>query len=120
MLVKNGKAVWQDGETYWQNALQYAHADSVNGGGPEENHWLRQAESSAHSIWPRKTAAQIAGSCNYGATRTTAFGARQPEYLIEAFQKDVGGSRFYYRITVRGYGVRSGTQVRAQEVYSPY
>jgi len=28
---KNGKAVWQDGETYWQNALQYAHADSETG-----------------------------------------------------------------------------------------
>lgn len=44
---------------------------------------------------------------------------RPPEYLIEAFQKTVGGPRYYYRITVRAYGQRSGTRVMLQEVYAP-
>jgi len=47
---------------------------------------------------------------------------RQPEYLIESFSpKDTNATplRYYYRITVRGYGMRPGTRVMLQEVYTP-
>lgn len=39
---------------------------------------------------------------------------QQPRYLIEPFQKQLVN---YYRITARGYGVNSNTQVTLQEVY---
>ena len=44
---------------------------------------------------------------------------RQPEYLIETFPLKAGDDRYYYRITVRGYGMRGGTRVMLQEVYTP-
>lgn len=45
--------------------------------------------------------------------------SRQPEYLIETFPQKPGDNRFYYRITVRGYGMRGGTRVLLQEVFTP-
>lgn len=47
---------------------------------------------------------------------------RQPEYLIESFSpknKNEILIKYYYRITVRGYGMRPGTRVMLQEVYTP-
>lgn len=44
--------------------------------------------------------------------------SRQPEYLIESYAKKADGN-YYYRITVRGYGVRPGTRVMVQEIYTP-
>ena len=43
----------------------------------------------------------------------------QPEYLIESIPQKIGDNKYYYRITVRGYGMRSGTLVMLQEVYTP-
>jgi type IV pilus assembly protein PilX len=40
--------------------------------------------------------------------------SQQPRYLIEPFMLD---GKSYYRITVRGYGLNSDTQVTLQEVY---
>jgi len=40
--------------------------------------------------------------------------SEQPRYLIEPFKRD---EAFYYRITVRGYGANTHTQVTLQEVY---
>ncbi len=45
--------------------------------------------------------------------------SRQPEYLIESFPLKPGNSKYYYRITVRGYGMLRGTRVMLQEVYTP-
>lgn len=45
--------------------------------------------------------------------------SRQPEYLIETFPQKAGDSHYYYRITVRGYGIRNSTRVMIQEVYTP-
>jgi Tfp pilus assembly protein PilX len=63
--------------------------------------------------------AQIAGNCQYSQPDEFPLVRRQPEYLIEAFKKNAGGQRYYYRITVRGYGMRTGTRVMLQEVYTP-
>jgi type IV pilus assembly protein PilX len=106
-------------EAMWTNALQYAHDASVVGeagkkivgyGNEEEITVLNEATGNC---------GQILGNCNYSQPDELPLVRRQPEYLIEAFQKDVGGSRYYYRITVRGYGMRSGTRVLVQEVYTP-
>lgn len=40
--------------------------------------------------------------------------SQQPRYLIEPFIVD---SKNYYRVTARGYGLNSNTQVTLQEVY---
>jgi type IV pilus assembly protein PilX len=48
-----------------------------------------------------------------GASTLTGL-SLQPRYLIEPFMVD---GKNYYRITVRGYGVNSDTQVTLQEVY---
>lgn len=40
--------------------------------------------------------------------------SQQPRYLIEPFLVD---GRNYYRVTARGYGLNSNTQVTLQEVY---
>lgn len=45
--------------------------------------------------------------------------SRQPEYLIESFSPKPLDTHYYYRITVRGYGMRPGTRVMLQEVYTP-
>lgn len=58
-----------------------------------------------------------APSVEYGAyTGASAISgvSQQPRYLIEPFIVD---SKNYYRITVRGYGLNSNTQVTLQEVY---
>jgi len=44
---------------------------------------------------------------------------RQPEYLIESFSPKPLDAHYYYRITVRGYGMRPGTRVMLQEIYTP-
>lgn len=58
-----------------------------------------------------------APSIAYGTyTNATAISglSQQPRYLIEPFIVD---SKNYYRITARGYGLNSNTQVTLQEVY---
>lgn len=45
---------------------------------------------------------------------------RQPQYLIEGFQKSGEGEiKYYYRITTRAWGARSGTVVTLQSVFTP-
>lgn len=43
----------------------------------------------------------------------------QPSYLIEYFSKNIDGECYYYRITARGYGARSTTEVTLQTVFTP-
>lgn len=43
--------------------------------------------------------------------------SRQPEYLIEAFQR---GSTLYFRITSRGFGYSPSTQVVMQSYFKPF
>jgi len=117
---KEKKAVWLDAEAnYWANALQYANRDSVTGANQKKIIGYANLEEITVLNAATGNCAQIPGSCNYLQPEQLPLVRRQPEYLIEAFQKDVGGSRFYYRITVRGYGMRSGTRVMLQEVYTP-
>lgn len=114
------KAVWLDGETYWASALQYAHPDSTSGtnGSKRVGYSPRKAELDKLNV-ATGNCGQIPGSCNYSQPGLLPLVRRQPEYLIEAFEKDVSGNKFYYRITVRGYGMRPGTRVTLQEVYAP-
>ncbi|MDD5388421.1 MAG: PilX N-terminal domain-containing pilus assembly protein [Gallionellaceae bacterium] len=115
----NGKAVWLDGEIYWANALQYAHDSSVSGTAGKKIVGISNVAEISVLNAATGNCGQIPGSCNYAQPGRLPLVRRQPEYLIEAFQKNVGGSRFYYRITVRGYGMRSGTRIMLQEVYTP-
>lgn len=50
----------------------------------------------------------------YTAAPTLTGVSAQPRYLIEPFVQD---SKSYYRITARGFGLNSATQVTLQEVY---
>lgn len=112
----DNQAVWQN---YWANALQYAHDESVAGvNGTKVVGYARKEKIDVLNA-ATGNCAQIPGSCNYSQPAKLPLVRRQPEYLIEAFQKDVGGSRFYYRITVLGYGMRIGTRVMLQEVFTP-
>lgn len=115
-------SVWGASETYWANALQYAQDDqSVPGMGADARKTARFSNP-VKLVLNEDTGScgEIMGDCNYSQPDLLPLVRRQPEYLIEAFQKDVAGdTRFYYRVTVRAYGVRSGTRVMLQEVYTP-
>lgn len=113
-------AVWLQ-ETMWANAVQYAEPDKSVAGSDINSR--KSIGYGKNQLYPINAAtgncSQIPGNCQYAQPGLLPLVRRQPEYLIESFQKDVGGSRFYYRITVRGYGMRSGTRVMLQEVYTP-
>ena len=110
----SGNSIWLN-EGNWRNAIQYSHSRAVSG-----THGKKVVGGGALSRLDYNiNCGQIPGSCNYSQPDMLPLVRSQPEYLIEPFQKDVGGSRFYYRITVHGYGMRSGTQVMLQEVYTP-
>lgn len=95
-------SVWQE-DSFWTNAIQYQRAN---------------ATGSNKGIGYASVSVPFSGAYTLPAALPLVM--RQPEYLIEAFQKSVDGSnRYFYRITVRGYGVRTGTRVLLQEVYSP-
>lgn len=119
------RAVWQDADK-WDRALQYADSAATPVSVPG------LASAGGRKVVSYKTGAtrvvissfnincgQIPGNCRYSQPAPLPLVRRQPEYLIEAYEKNIGGLRYYYRITVRGYGMRSGTRVMVQEVYSP-
>ncbi len=112
---KKDNAVWEM-ETKWANALQYAHTAGTQGitGGTK-----RYGYAAGGVLSFNINCGQIAGSCQYSQPGELPLVRRQPEYLIEAFVKNTGGQRYYYRITVRGYGMRTGTRVMLQEIYTP-
>ena len=93
--------VWTN-ETYWQTAIQYQRSGATTGKG------IGYAGST-----------QVAFSAPYSLPTALPLVQRQPEYLIESFKRKPGNNYDYYRITVRGYGMRSGTRVMLQEVYTP-
>ena len=97
---KKSQARWQI-ESGWDNAIQY---------------YQEAAFKNKEKGTKGKTV--LAVNAGYQAELPTAFPMvlHQPEYLVEPFQKS---SDYYYRITVRGYGMRSGTRVMLQEVYKP-
>lgn len=102
-------SVWAMSSAFWANAIQYQHDDATGNN--------KAIGRDAHAI--------VATPGTGTSTYTTPANAiplvrRQPEYLIEAFQKSAAGvNRIYYRITVNGYGAKMGTLARLQEVYSP-
>jgi type IV pilus assembly protein PilX len=46
--------------------------------------------------------------------------ARQPEYLIEYFQRGSGRGADFFRITARGFGQNANTEVVLQSYFQPY
>jgi len=112
-LCYNGGTMKEDGDDWiskpvahqedlWNNAIQYQRSDDT-----------------ATSKGVGRGAVQVAViNPAYVPPHQLPLVLRQPEYLIEAFHKEVLGSRIYYRITVRAYGIRSGTRVILQEVYT--
>lgn len=115
-------SVWNSGETYWANALQYAQPlKSVSGMGDAA---VKTARYANPEFLPLNAAtgncAAIKGNCQYSQPDLLPLVRRQPEYLIEPATKNNGGDTlYYYRITVRAYGMRGGTRVLLQEVYTP-
>jgi Tfp pilus assembly protein PilX len=109
-------SVWNK-EDMWKNAIQYATDDQYAGKVPNSRKTVGRANPTQLTF--NINCSQILGTCQYSQPLLLPLVQRQPEYLIEAFEKNVAGSRFYYRITARGYGVRSGTRVMLQEVYTP-
>ena len=103
----SGNAVWSEAMNFWPNAIQYQ-----NGGSTTEKviGWGVSGNGKDH----------MPVNAIYVLPSALPLVQRQPEYLIEGFQKSAAGmTRFYYRITARGYGMRTGTRVMLQEVYSP-
>lgn len=92
---------WES-EANWANAIQY-HLDG-NTGKPIGRDGSTQLAVKSEYALP-----------DSGLPLVT----RQPEYLIETFPLKSGDNHYYYRITVRGYGMRGGTRVMLQEVYTP-
>jgi len=122
---KADEAVWQDPDK-WDRALQYADSAAVpvsvlglaSAGGKKTVSYKTGATRVVITSF-NINCGQIPGNCLYSQPAPLPLVRRQPEYLVEAFEKNVGGLRYYYRITVRGYGMRSGTRVMVQEVYTP-
>lgn len=94
--------VWLD-DAYWANAIQYQRDDATTGKGVGRG------------------TTKLAFDAAYALPGKLPLVSRQPEYLIESYyQKRIKGiDRYYYRITVRGYGMRNGTRVLLQEMYTP-
>ena len=110
----NNNAVWQQ-EPMWANALQYAHDEDTDGVAGEKRYGFASGGELPFNI----NCTLRPGTCQYLQPSLLPLVRRQPEYLIEAFEKSSGGQRYYYRITVRGYGMRTGTRVMLQEIYTP-
>ena len=94
--------VWKsDGN--WANAIQYQRDDATTGKGVGRG------------------TTKLAFAAAYALPAKLPLVSRQPEYLIESYypKTSMGTTRYYYRITVRGYGMRSGTRILLQEVYTP-
>lgn len=91
--------VW---DNFWGNAIQYQREGATLGKG----------------VGRAVGGTQLAFNPAYVLPAALPLVSRQPEYLIETFAQK-GDNRFYYRITVRGYGMRAGTRVMLQEVYTP-
>jgi len=83
---------------------------------------LAYPASALNATWVQGQSFTAAPSVQYGTyTGAVALSnvALQPRYLIEAIQVCEGGGKcpsWMYRITARGYGARSETQVTLQEV----
>ena len=93
--------VWEN-EANWANALQYQRNDATTEKGVGRGSVILTVKPA------------------YVLPAALPLVSAQPEYLIESLTKpgDYDGyNYFYYRITVRGYGMRSGTRVILQEVY---
>lgn len=98
-----GGDVWSQANTaLWNNALQYYRDGTVGKG-------VGLAGTS------------LGLDAAYIKPNKIPLVARQPEFLIESFPQDcnVNASVFYYRISVRAYGMRNGTRVMLQEIYKP-
>ncbi len=98
-----GGDVWSQANTaLWNNALQYYRDGTVGKG-------VGLAGTS------------LGVDAAYTKPDKMPLVARQPEYLIEAFQENcnVYASVYYYRVSVRAYGMRNGTRVMLQEIYKP-
>lgn len=98
-----GGDVWsQQNTALWNKALQYYRAETVGKG-------------------VGLTGTSLGLNNAYIKPGKMPLVNRQPEYLIEAFPENcnVYASTFYYRISVRAYGMRSGTRVFLQEIYKP-
>lgn len=91
-------------EANWANAIQYQ----------------REVETAGKPVGRVAGGTQLAFNPAYALPAVKLpLVTRQPEYLIETFPLKAGDDRYYYRITVRGYGMRGGTRVMLQEVYTP-
>lgn len=94
--------VWTN-NAYWANAIQYRRDDDEEG----------------KAIGRAAGGTVLAFNPGYVLPDMLPLVRRQPEYLIESYKPKVAvPGRFYYRITVRGYGIRNGTRVMLQEVYT--
>lgn len=104
-----GHEIWAMSSTFWANAIQYQHDDATGSN--------KAIGRDAHEVLEVPGTGTVSYTTPANAIPLVR---RQPEYLIEAFQKSAAGvNRVYYRITVNGYGVKIGTLARLQEVYSP-
>lgn len=100
--------VYED-DDMWDNALLYSDGDTANGKQSGGNDLVvNDATGNCNAI---------PGDCNYQEPDLIPLVRQQPQYLIESFEKAVGGTSVYYRITVRGFGMRPGTQVMLQSVF---
>ena len=95
--------VWTN-PNFWANAIQYRRNDGETG-----------------KAVGRAGTTLVSFDSAYVLPAILPLVSRQPEYLIESYypKNILGETRYYYRISVRGYGVRSGTRVLLQEVYTP-
>ena len=90
-----------ENETYWANALQYQRNDATTKKGVG------------------KAGVALAIKPAYVLPAALPLVSAQPEYLIESLPQKIGSDKSFYRIAVRGYGMRSGTRVILQEVFTP-
>lgn len=98
-----GSDVWaQSNAALWNNALQYYRDETVGKG-------------------VGLAGAELGVGVGYTAPAKLPLLRRQPEYLIEPFPENcnVYAGVYYYRISARAYGMRSGTRVILQEIYKP-
>jgi len=98
--------VWEN-NAFWANAIQYQRDVATVG---------KPVGRAAGGIQLAFNAAYVLPTAGLPLV------SRQPEYLIEGFSNKIAllhDTHNYYRITVRGYGMRPGTRVMLQEVYTP-
>jgi type IV pilus assembly protein PilX len=89
--------------------------------------WPESRQGQWASTSPKPTAA--GANCNFNGgvpigtfTGTAAIAgvARQPEYLIEYFQRGSGRGADFFRITARGFGQNTNSEVVLQSYFQPY